>query len=132
MTVRTCRDHRFSVVITPNFVEAEDVSDALRRAGFDDVVHFRSIEHAATELAGDAPLPAFAILSFHGPDDAADALCARLHHAGCRQVLIDGDPARAPALHAAFLRRPYSNTQLDRCIADLMRDGPSTGGTHQA
>ncbi|WP_147114594.1 hypothetical protein [Tateyamaria sp. syn59] len=132
MTVRTHNDHSFAVVITPNFVEAEDIADALRRVGFDNVTHFRSAADARDGLAEAAVLPECALLSLHGADVAADDLCGRLHRAGCRLVLINGDPARAKEIDAAFLLRPYSDTELDGCIVDVMRGRLSASGAQQA
>ncbi|WP_039682767.1 hypothetical protein [Tateyamaria sp. ANG-S1] len=132
MTSRNQSDHASAVVITSNFVEAEDITDALHRFGFDDVTHFRSVEHATTYFEDGVPMPAFALMSIQGSDDVADALCKRLRAAGCRQVLINGDPDRAVSMGASFLQRPYSNVELDRCIADVMRGAAPLDGAESA
>ena len=123
MTVRAIIDQAIGMVITPNFVEAEDISDALRRFGFENVIHCRSADQAVDLLSPDDTPPTIALMSFHEVDADAERLLAMLHAAGSLQVLINGDASYASDHNAVFLHRPYSDQELDRCIADVMAAG---------
>ncbi|MBV7409026.1 MULTISPECIES: hypothetical protein [Roseobacteraceae] len=121
MTARTTPDQTLGLVVTPNFVEAEDITDALQRFGFVEIVHCRSATEVASLLEQGHRLPSLALLSFHGEDKVADHVCKSLRDAGVGQILINGDAHRARNVDAVFLQRPYSDQDLDLCIGHAVQ-----------
>ena len=120
MTLQKQTDGAAGIVVTRNFVEAEDIADALRRSGFADVVHCRDTRVALDMLGQRARSLAVAFLSFDGDDDQFEILLALLHEAGARTVVINGSAKLAETFGAAFLRRPFSDKDIDQCIAQVM------------
>lgn len=120
MTLQNPTDGASGIVVTRNFVEAEDIADALRRSGFADVSHCRDARGALDLVGRRASNFSVAFLSFHLHDDALEILLAMFHAAQTRTVLINGDAAIAETFGAAFLRRPFSHGDLDQCIASVM------------
>ncbi|WP_299045763.1 hypothetical protein [uncultured Tateyamaria sp.] len=116
MTLQNLTDGASGLVVSRNFVEAEDIADALRRSGFANVQHCRNVRAALDALAEPNAALAVAFLSFDGNDDQVEVLLALLHKAEAHTVLIGDDPTLAENLGTAFLRRPFSNRDLDRCI----------------
>ena len=120
MTVRTVIDQGLGLVITPNFVEAEDIVDALRRFGMGQIIHCRTVGQALDLLSRDGAAPTVTLMSLQEHGEDADRLTALLRAAGSRQILINGHEDHAHARGALFLHRPFSNTELDHCIAQVM------------
>lgn len=120
MTVQKQTDGASGIVVTRNFVEAEDIAEALRRSGFAEVLHCRDTAIALDAVAGrDNSLDA-GFVSFDRTDERFGTLMHTLQKTGTRLVLLNGDPRVAVGFGAAFLRRPFSNQELDQCIEGVM------------
>lgn len=113
-------DQIVGLIVTPNFVEAEDIADELKSIGLSQVVHRRNAAVALKGLDAQTMKPNVALLSFDHADAEADLLIQRLLSTGAYVILINGDARGADDRGAVFLRRPYTGDELAQCIKGAM------------
>ncbi|MEM8655180.1 MAG: hypothetical protein AAGF36_10580 [Pseudomonadota bacterium] len=109
-----------ALIVTPSFVEAEDIADALRRFDLSEVLHARDSATGLARMDASSTPPSLALIAFDREDSYFDTLLTRLHAAKARVVLINGHPELAQDFGTGFLMRPFSNSDLDRCIAEVI------------
>ncbi|MEL6465078.1 MAG: hypothetical protein AAFQ58_08930 [Pseudomonadota bacterium] len=120
MTTQDTADLPVALIVTTSFVEAEDISDALRHYDLGEVSHVRDSRAALDRLADGAAAPSLALIAFDRNDTEFPFLLNRLHAARTRIVLINGHPELAQEFGTTFLLRPFSNSDLDTRIAEAM------------
>ena len=121
MKVQATNAQRMGLVITSNFVEAEDISDALRAYDVRDIVHRSTAADAFDLMSSDRPAPVIAVLSVRDFDDRVAELARWLQSAGSPQILINGDEKNAQAHSAVFLQRPFTDADLHRSLSDIIQ-----------
>jgi len=109
-----------ALVITDNFVEAADVSEALSAHGFAGVTHCRDAAIALDALTTRGLYPVVAIVSFREDDAEASQVLDRLQELGCKIVVVNGNPKLSRIRGLAFLQRPFSDDQLEAILDQLL------------
>lgn len=107
------------LIVTENFIEAADISDAITGVPADRIVHIRGI--SAGEHLWQAPnfAPALSVLSYRRSETGFDAVARLLADRGSALLLLDASAEVQEALECAALTRPFTGADLARTIAAI-------------
>ncbi len=107
------------LVVTPNFVEATDLEEALHDNASCEVVVARSLDEVPRDMAIRA-----AFVAAKHDEIAGNGAMAALQGAGMSIVVLDGDEDRARRAGWRVLERPFTNETLMRVIGAVQRRSP--------
>lgn len=108
------------LIVTDNFLEAADLTEAFGTAKTDSVMHLRDLHECEPFLSDTAFRPWLCIVSYQraaaaGLAELAQSIIAR----GSALVLIDAPEEDARALHAVPLARPFTHMTLSALLAQM-------------
>ncbi len=107
------------LIVTENFVEAEDVADAVSDVARDEIMHLRHIDEVLPFLEDVAFSPNLAVLHIPKPSLEHKQLLKRLCARGAQLVLIDATPQLLVEVEAEGLARPFAGRDLSAVVLKL-------------
>ncbi|WP_157973553.1 hypothetical protein [Tropicimonas sp. IMCC34043] len=113
------RQRKSFVILTPNYVEAIDLAEALAFDGPSEALHVPTAAELVAKLANADFRPDGAILAGAFAEPHLDACILQLKARGARLVFVDGRDEYARELGALQLRRPYGAEDLGPVLAAL-------------
>lgn len=114
------------VIVTQNFIEAIDLSEALDAHGPSDVLHIPTFDDLLVRMDSLAFRPDGAFLAGSSHADLLDICAGRLAERGTRVVLIDSEHASTDHKRTLHLTRPYGASDLAPILSAL-RGGCGAG-----
>ncbi len=111
-----------TLIVTDNFIEAEDLADAISEVAREEIMHLRHIDEAVPFLEDVAFTPKLAVLHIPKPSAKHKKLLERLHARGVQLVLIDAAPQLLGEIEAEALSRPFTGADLSTVILKLRQD----------
>ncbi|WP_171232984.1 hypothetical protein [Ruegeria sp. HKCCA4812] len=107
------------LIVTENFIEAADISDAIPAVPTDRIVHIREL-HAGGHFWQDPKFaPALSVLSYRRSETSFDAVARLLVERGSALLLLDPSPEVQAQFECAALIRPFTAADLARKIAAI-------------
>ena len=108
------------VIVSDNMVEATDLTELLANIPGAETLHYRSLLLMSDSIDTMRQVPDVAFVSASRRTAGFRDAIARLHDAGTRLVLINGNPEVARETGAAFLQRPFSSRDVDAILRTLL------------